>query len=123
MINSVFLAGVITHVKVSTPKDPTKQPSAVLTVKYGPDRNITGREVEFCNAVQVRVPNYKWPQLADKIKAGLKVEIRARLQGLIKPQLGGLMSVEVVAERVDVVSDVAAPAALPAAAAPAPAAA
>lgn len=88
-----------------------KGPSAVLTIQYGPRRDPTNRAVEFVNAVSVRVPSYKWPMLADKLKDDMLVEIQGRIQGVFRmnPDMArlagkqdgqGRMDIELVAERV-----------------------
>lgn len=82
-------------------QDRTKGPSALLFIQYGPRREPTLRAVEFINAVNVRVPNYKYPMLQDKLKVGQLVEIHGRIQGVYKPgNEEGHMSNELVVERV-----------------------
>ena len=88
-----------------------KGPSAVLMVQYGPRREPTNRAVEFVNAVNVRVPNYRWPMLQDKISEGMLVEISGRIQGVFRTPADlarlagkgsepGRMDIELVAERI-----------------------
>lgn len=78
-----------------------KGPSALLFIQYGPRREPTARAVEFVNAVNVRVPSYKFPMLQDKLKVGQVVEIHGRVQGVYKPTNDeGHLSNELVAERV-----------------------
>lgn len=94
-------------------------PSAVLFIQYGPRREPTHRQVEFINAVNVRVPGAKWPTLAEKIQEGALVEITGRIQGvyrrpserasdaaaarLVSASPKAMTEVELVAERVTVI--------------------
>lgn len=101
MIHAFFLVGEIKKIQVSEPKDPRKNASAVLLVQYGVTREQTGGSVEFVNAVMVRVPSYKYPQLKDKLKVGAKVQINGHLQGVFKTMLDdGHFTTELVADRV-----------------------
>lgn len=85
-------------------------PSAVLLVQYGPRREPTQRKVEFINAVNVRIPGFKFAQLQDKLKEGMTVSIQGRIQGVYRPgsdvnRVNGRtsddrMEIELVAERV-----------------------
>lgn len=101
MIHAFFLVGEIKKIQVSEPKDPRKNASAVLLLQYGVTREQTGGSVEFVNAVMVRIPSYKYPQLRDKLKVGVKAQINGHLQGVFKTMLDdGHFTTELVADRV-----------------------
>ena len=107
MINQFFLVGEIKKLNISEPKDPKKNASAVLLIQYGTQREATGGPVEFVNATLVRIPSYKFPALRNRLRVGQTVQINGHLQGVYKT-LGdqGFFTVELVADRVDVVNDV-----------------
>lgn len=101
MIHNMFIVGTIKKIQVSTPKDPKRNASAVLLVQYGPTRESTGGNVEFVNAVQVRVPSYKYPQVADKLKMNAPITIHGHLQGVYKAAMDdGFFTTELVADRI-----------------------
>jgi hypothetical protein len=111
MIHAFFLVGEIKKISVSEPKDPKKNASAVLLVQYGKPRENTGNAVEFVNAVMVRVPSYKFPQIRDKLKVGAQVQINGHLQGVFKTIVDdGYFTTELVADRVYVDEDESTPA-------------
>lgn len=101
MIHQFFLVGNIKKIQVSEPKDPKKNASAVLLVQYGVTRESTGGAVDFVNAVMIRVPSYKYPQIKDKLHVGAQVQINGHLQGVFKTALDdGFFTTELVADRV-----------------------
>lgn len=101
MIHAFFLVGEIKKIQVSEPKDPRKTASAVILVQYGATRESTGGPVEFVNAVMIRIPSYKYPQLKDKLRVGGKVQINGHLQGVFKAMMDeGYFTTELVADRV-----------------------
>lgn len=100
MINNFFHHGIIKKIQVSTPKDPKKNASAVILVQHGTAREMTGNAVEFVNAVQIRIPSYKYPKVADKLKVGLPVTIHGHHQGILKTAgTESFFTVELVADR------------------------
>ncbi len=100
MIHNFFLTGKIKKIQISTPKDPKRNASAVLLVQYGPTRESTGGSVEFVNAVLIRVPNYKYPQVADKLKMDADVTVHGHLQGVYKAVMDdGYFTTELVADK------------------------
>lgn len=107
MINSFFLVGEIKKLTVSEPKDPKKNASAVMLIQYGVERELTNGPVEFVNAALVRVPSYKFPALRNRLRTGQTVQITGHIQGVFK-SLGdqGFFTVELVADRVDIHTDV-----------------
>lgn len=110
MINTFFIVGEIKKINVSTPKDPAKQESAVMLVQYGPQRESSNGTVEFVNAVMIRVPSFKFPALKTKLKVGKKVQVNGHLQGVLKSAIDeGYFTTELVADRVYVDGDEAAP--------------
>lgn len=101
MIHAFFLVGEIKKIQVSEPKDPKKNASAVLLVQYGATRESTGGPVEFVNAVMIRVPSYKYPQIKDKLRVGKQVQVNGHLQGVFKTMMDdGYFTTELVADRV-----------------------
>lgn len=101
MIHAFFLVGDIKKISVSEPKDPKRNASAILLVQYGATRESTGGPVEFVNAVMVRIPSYKFPQIKDKLKVGKQVQINGHLQGVYKSVMDdGFFTTELVADRV-----------------------
>jgi hypothetical protein len=101
VINTFFLHGEIKKINVSEPKDPTKNASAVMLVRYGVQREASGGPVEFVNAVMIRVPSYKYPTLRDKLSVGQKVVVTGHLQGVFKTALDeGYFTTELVADRI-----------------------
>lgn len=101
MIHAFFLVGEIKKIQVSEPKDPKRNASAILLVQYGATRESTGGPVEFVNAVMVRIPSYKYPQIKDKLKMGKQVQINGHLQGVYKSVMDdGFFTTELVADRV-----------------------
>lgn len=103
MIHNLFLVGTIKKIQVSTPKDPKRPASAVVLVQYGPSRETTGGQVEFVNAVMVRIPSYKYPKVADSLKVDVQVIIHGHLQGVYKQMMDeGYFTTELVADRIEV---------------------
>lgn len=101
MIHNFFLDGTLKRIQVSTPKDPKRNASAVLLVQYGPQRDSTGRAVEFINAVLVRVPSYQWPRMADKLAVDQRIQVHGSIQGVHKTVMDeGHLAVELVADRI-----------------------
>lgn len=106
MINTFFMHAEIKRINISEPKDPTKNASAVLLLQYGVQREASGGPVEFINAVMVRVPNYKFPALRDKLKVGQKVLVTGHLQGVFKTVMDeGYFTTELVADRITLDGD------------------
>lgn len=103
MINSFFISGEVKRIDVSEARD-NKPASAVLLVQYGVTRESTGGKVEFVNAVQIRVPSYKYPKIADKLKEGQQLQITGKLQGVYKNMVGGgYFTTELVADKIDII--------------------
>ena len=101
MINTFFLVGEIKKINVSTPKDPAKPESAVMLVQYGAQRVSSNGPVEFVNAVMIRIPNFKFPQLKAKLQVGKRVQVNGHLQGVLKAAMDeGFFTTELVADRV-----------------------
>lgn len=116
VINQFTIVGEVKKVQVSEPKNPTKNASAVLLIQYGALRESTGGPVEFVNAVMVRVPSYKFPQMRDKLREGVQVLINGHVQGVYKSVMNeGFFTAELVADRVFVQEDNSAAPAAPAA--------
>ena len=106
MIHAFFIVGEIKKIQVSEPKDPKKNASAILLVQYGATRDSTGGAVEFVNAVMIRVPSYKYPQIKDKLRVGKQVQVNGHLQGVFKTVMDdGYFTTELVADRVFVEGD------------------
>lgn len=84
MIHQFSIYGNIKRINVTEPKDPKKNPSAIIMVQYGGTREATGRPVEFINAVMVRVPNYQYPRVKDQLVLDATVHIQGHLQGVYK---------------------------------------
>ena len=100
-INTFFLLGEIKKINVSEPKDPTKNASAVMLVRYGAQREASGGPVEFVNAVMIRVPSYKYPALREKLAVGKNVCVTGHLQGVYKSAMDeGFFTTELVADRI-----------------------
>lgn len=101
MIHNFFLVGTVKKIQVSEPKDPTKKASAVILLQYGDTRESTGGPVEFVNAVMIRIPPFKFPQIRDSLKVGSNVQIHGHLQGVFKAAMDeGFFTTELVADRV-----------------------
>lgn len=100
--NAFVMTGEVKKIDVSEPKDPKKGASAIILLQYGPPRKQTGNVVEFVNAVLIRIPNYKFPTLRDRLKVGQHVEVIGKLQGVYKPMMdSGFYTTELVADRVN----------------------
>lgn len=101
-VNVSVVSGVIKSIQVSTPKNASKSPSAVVVIQYGPQRDTTGGQVEFVNALSVRIPSYRYPRYADRLAVGQEVVIYGRGQGVLKRVMNEAFIVnETVADRVD----------------------
>lgn len=108
MINTFFIEGEIKRMSVSEPKanDTKRGASALVLVQYGPTRESTGGSVEFVNAVMIRIPSYKFPQIRDRLAVGKRVQINGRLQGVYRTVMeSGHFATELVADRVFVQND------------------
>src|SRR5690606_8519138 len=89
-----------------TPKDPKKGASAIVLVQWGPLREQSGGAVDFINAGLVRIPNYRFPKLQDKLKVGQTVKINGHIQGVVKTLADdSYITNELVADRVFVLDD------------------
>lgn len=104
-MNKLYLFGIVKRINVTEPKShqQNKGPSAIIVLQYGAPREQSGGPVEFINAVQVRIPNYRYAQIKDSLSIGSILEISGHVQGVLKPtgidgQVG--MTVELVADLV-----------------------
>ena len=101
MINTFFLVGETVKITKNESKDPKKGPSAVLFIKYGPERTQSGKQVEFVNATTIRVPPYMYPKLEESLKVGQQLVITGHIQGVYKTIMDeGYFSTELVADRI-----------------------
>lgn len=120
MIHDLFIVGDIRTIQISTPKDPKKGESALMLIQWGPQRDRGESNTNFINAGYVRIPNYRFPKIKDKLRVGQQVKINGHVQGIVKTVDGEqFMSNELVADRVFVLKEPVDPEAV--AAAPAPA--
>lgn len=102
MIHQFTTYGVIKKVTVSEPKDPKKNASAIILLRYGQTREATNSGVEFVNAVMIRIPGYRYPQVKDKLKEGALVQIMGHLQGVYKTSMSeGYFTTELVADHLE----------------------
>lgn len=104
-MNKLYLFGIVKRINVTEPKShqQNKGPSAIIVLQYGAPREQSGGPVEFINAVQIRIPNYRYAQIKDTLAIGSILEISGHVQGVLKPtgidgQVG--MTVELVADLV-----------------------
>lgn len=105
-VHEIIIVGEVRKIAPSTPKDPKKPASAVILVQWGPQREQSGHQVEFINAGHVRIPNYRWPKLADKLKVGHTVKVTGHIQGVLKTVMNDqFVQVELVADRVHVMDE------------------
>lgn len=101
MINTFFVLGEIKQVQVSKVSDPSKSPSALVLVQYGPHRESTGGMVEFVNAVMVRIPGYRYATSKDFLVVGKQIQVQGKLQGVFRSVMdSGHFVTELVAEQV-----------------------
>jgi acetaldehyde dehydrogenase (acetylating) len=107
MFNKFFIVGEIKQVQVSKqPADPNKSPSALVLIQYGQNRESTGGMVEFVNAVQVRVPGYRYATSKDFLVVGKRIQVEGRLQGVFRSVMdSGHFVTELVAESVRLTSE------------------
>lgn len=107
MIHDTFIVGDIRTITISTPKDPKKGESALILVQWGPVRDRTpDSTTNFINAGYVRIPNYRFPKIKDKLRVGQNVKINGHIQGIVKVVEGQqFMSNELVADRVFVLKE------------------
>lgn len=93
--------GIVRKIKPSRSDRNDRPPSAMLTLQYGHRRDNTGAQVEFVNALVMRVPSHTWARLADSLKEGMVVEVRGKVQGVFKTVVDhGILSSELVVESV-----------------------
>lgn len=83
-VHDLTIVGEVRNIAVSTPRDPKKGASAQVLVQWGAERQTSGGAVDFINAGIVRIPSYRWPKLADRMKVGQMVKISGHLQGVVK---------------------------------------
>lgn len=104
MFNKFFIVGEIKQVQVSKqPADPNKSPSALVLIQYGQNRESTGGMVEFVNAVQVRIPGYRYATSKEFLVPGKRIQVEGRLQGVFRSVMdSGHFVTELVAESVRV---------------------
>lgn len=118
MIHKMHIVGQILEVSKSTPKDPTKKPSAIVTLQWGvaPEGGGQGNTIRI-NAGLIRVPNYLFPKVEEQLVSGAWVNIDGHLQGVhkneakLQAQLTGLakrenssgprINTELVADRIE----------------------
>lgn len=100
MIHAIFIAGKVKSVQIRQPKHVGKNPTALVLVQYGEERNRTGQEVEFINAVMVRVPDGLFSRIESQLQVGAQVQVNGHLQGVSRV-LEGVQhfSTELVADR------------------------
>ena len=103
-MNKLFLFGLVKRITVTESKNPAKGPSAIIFVQYGPSRKQSSGPVEFVNAVQVRIPNFRYAQIKDQLVNDCVVDISGHVQGVLKPNLEGnnTMTVEPVADLISI---------------------
>ena len=101
MIHNFFLVGDIKEISVFESKDPTKEPSALVLLQYGKDRQATGNQIEFVNATMVRIPNFLYAKLKDRLHVGAGIQVNGHIQGVFRPAMErDFFNVELVADRV-----------------------
>lgn len=102
MSNVFVVSGIIKKVQISEPKSAGKGASAIILVRYGVERESTGNQVDFVNAVLIRIPSFKFPKIRDDVKVGRHVDITGHLQGVVKNIMSeAFVTTELVADRVD----------------------
>lgn len=100
-MNKVLLSGAVKSVRIND------NATALVEIEYGPSRNPTGGRFEFVNEATVRIPAPLLLRLTGvPLTVGAWVEITARLQGKLETHTGH-KSLELVAEHVSLVGDVA----------------
>ena len=97
-MNVFAVDGVIKKALISS----KVKPSVILMVQFGPDRETgDNRAVEFINVIAVRVPNYIYEKTKDFLIEGQRVDVKGRLQGVLKGSVHeGVLVSECVAESV-----------------------
>lgn len=101
MIHTFFVVGEIKKININEPSDPKKSASAILLVQYSARGEPGNGAMEFANAVMIRVPPNKFPQLRGKLALGKNVQVTGHLQGLCKSVLEeNYFTTELVADRI-----------------------
>lgn len=97
-MNNYAVDGIVKHIHTSG----KEKQSAILLIQYGPQRKRDeNKPVEFVNALAVRVPAYLWEKVKEISKVDSYVEIKGRLQGVMKGLMTeGYITTELVAEQV-----------------------
>jgi primosomal replication protein N len=83
-INRLNLIGEVVAIRISTPKDESRKPSAIITVKYGEDRGNQSGVVQYLKQVEIRIPPYLYERNKEQMVVGSFVQIKGHLQGVLK---------------------------------------
>ena len=83
-INRLYLIGEIVAVRISTPKDETRKPSAIVTIRYGEDRPNQSTVVQYSKQVEIRIPPYLYERHKDQLVVGAFISTKGHLQGVLK---------------------------------------
>lgn len=82
--DTFIISGVLTAVQELPSRDPNKQPSASLIVRYGPERKATNNKVDFVNAVQIRVPAHRYEHVKGRLTVGMELPVEGNISGVIR---------------------------------------
>lgn len=101
-VHSAIVAGIVKTIKGGEEKD-GKQQAAILMVQYGKPRSRGEGNVEFVNAVLIRVPGYLYGKVKEKMDVGSVVRVDGHIQGVVKTVANErFFTIEMVADRIAV---------------------
>lgn len=103
-VNCLYMAGIVTNVRESTPKDPTRNPSAIITIEFGSANAASSGNspTKRVPAAEVRIPAHMYPKLKERLVVGAYISCHGHLQGVSKKvDAHNLFTAELVADRVE----------------------
>lgn len=102
-MNHFFLVGRIDRITINKKRNDGKGGSAMILLKYGPERETSNSSVEFVNAVVIRIPAFRFEALGSRLQEGAVASVTGHIQGILKGGMGDTyMTQELVADNIRV---------------------
>ncbi|OCX68696.1 hypothetical protein A6M27_17020 [Acidithiobacillus thiooxidans] len=100
-MNHFFIVGRVDRITQNKKREGGKGGSAMILLKYGPEREVSNGPVEFVNAVVIRVPAFRFEAIGSRLEEGAVVSVTGHVQGIVKGGMGETyMTQELVADNI-----------------------
>lgn len=103
MICNFTMSGAVMVIQAPTPI-PGKEPSTLLVVQYGENREIGPSSVNFVNATYLRTPARVIEKLKGHLAVGCSIDVIGHFQGVLKT--GNNLVTELIADRITIKKEI-----------------